>query len=581
MAGLGGVGKTQIALEFTYRFAYEYDTIWWLGAETPQAMQQAAVEFLARKKLPEVCENEAVVCGAFASWFEQNERWLLVFDNVDDFDAITPFLPKNNNGNVLITTRLQRGFIGKKMDIAVFDEDEAVAFLLRRTGLKDKTDAAKLAARLGYLPLALEQAAAYIQENNGVDFEKYIALLEQYSLKVFEQNEHITNYSQPVTETWLVSLEKMTVPSARQLMGMLAHCAPDRIPLRIFEQHADYLPEPLRSEMQNEISRGKIVRELTKYSLVKAEESGDGGLELSMHRLLQEVVASNTLPEEEANQLLIIGVMMRETLEDAEREEYNYLLPHALSVATFLDERRVDSIDFYTCLVELFVEIGAIYMCQGDRKKEQEYFEKALFFFDNVVKLHSKTYFALGLFFAHTKNYEAALKCYRAIENSEPTLHEINNAVLYECMGDAYNRMEKFDEALGCFQKVLEIRREQLGEDDLITISVYSLISDVLEQAGRMKEAQDFYTAEYKILHRFLKHTESTHAYARMGTLCEKTGDYENASANYIAALALEKKVQENDLAWVGMRCHDLAVVNRRMERFAEAMEWYQKALVY
>lgn len=186
IVGLGGVGKSSIALEYAYRYSKEYEIIWWVNAECSTTVLTDYEEFALKKKI--ISENAKAdeIIETMKYWFNNNENWLFIYDNADsnDFNEwFEPYLPQNRKGHVLITTRSNFFPRSKSIDITVFTEDEAVKFLEGRTNKRysdfSEDSSKELSKYLGYLPLALEQAAAYIVETPGVDFQEYINLFKK------------------------------------------------------------------------------------------------------------------------------------------------------------------------------------------------------------------------------------------------------------------------------------------------------------------------------------------------------------------------------------------------------------------
>ncbi len=192
--GLGGVGKTSIALEYAYSHSHEYETIWWINSENRQTTFSSIRDFALLKGIITDDANEKDILEAMKYWFANNDRWLFIYDNADsgDFNLwLEKFLPKTRNGHVLITTRSNFFPKSESIDITVFTSTEAVLFLKKRTrksgeGYSDDL-AKKLSESLKYLPLALEQAAAYIVETPGVTYQDYIDLYERYGIEIFKK----------------------------------------------------------------------------------------------------------------------------------------------------------------------------------------------------------------------------------------------------------------------------------------------------------------------------------------------------------------------------------------------------------
>ncbi len=168
--GLGGIGKTQVAVEYAYRHAREspeYDLVWWVPSEQPAQLADVYAALARELELPEAEDpDQATVVRAVRNWLGQTDtRWLLVFDNATDAASLRGYLPQGGNGQVVITTRNPAGWgnVARPIAIDELSPDEAVDFLRKRTG-RDEPEARVLADELGWLPLALEQAAAYVAE---------------------------------------------------------------------------------------------------------------------------------------------------------------------------------------------------------------------------------------------------------------------------------------------------------------------------------------------------------------------------------------------------------------------------------
>jgi len=192
-----GVGKTEIALEYTYIHEKEYETILWMNAENKNNLLVAIRDLMLYKQTISEKAEENDIIESIKNWFNNNEKWLFIYDNVkaDDFNKwLEPFLPQrlDGKGHILITT--QNTFFPKcksLITVPVFNEIEAVSFLKIRTDKsgEEYSDAfAKmLAEQLQYLPLALEQAAEYIRKTPGVTYQDCIALIKSYGANVFNK----------------------------------------------------------------------------------------------------------------------------------------------------------------------------------------------------------------------------------------------------------------------------------------------------------------------------------------------------------------------------------------------------------
>ena len=243
--------------------------------------------------------------GAIKAWLSDNKAWLLIFDNLESADTITPYLPSMISGRMIITTRNTRIKFGSQIPLGVFVMDEAIRFLKRRLSNTEKlnlehynnkdndfdAEAPKLIARLGFLPLALEQAAAYMVETK-TTITNYLNLLIESGLLAFEEKyakpahyEKANDFEKIVTATWNISFKAIACEGSRQLLNLCAYMAPDKIPVAFFVEMREKLPSPIKEDMAKVITRTRIVTELRIYSLT----TGDADY-INVHRLVQEVI---------------------------------------------------------------------------------------------------------------------------------------------------------------------------------------------------------------------------------------------------------------------------------------------------
>src|SRR5512132_2883353 len=178
--GLGGVGKTDLATEYAYRFKGDYDVGWWLRAEDPAALAGDCIALARGLQLDEKdAVEQAIVIAAVRRWLESHDRWLLIYDNAEDPKVVRESLPRVLSGHVLITSRNPAwGGIAEMLPLDRWERAESIAFLKERRQESDDRAADRVAEALGDLPLALEQVAAYC-EQTGTTLGGYANLLEQ------------------------------------------------------------------------------------------------------------------------------------------------------------------------------------------------------------------------------------------------------------------------------------------------------------------------------------------------------------------------------------------------------------------
>jgi hypothetical protein len=228
--GLGGIGKSQLALEYCYRHAADYQVIWWVTAESPPVAVTGVAALGPRLGLPPAVEQAEQVTGVLAE-LGRREGWLLVFDNVERPGDLDGLLPTGGRGHVLVTSRNPIwGRLATPLRVDVLAQEEAEAFLLQRSGDTDQVVAAALAEELGGLPLALEQAAAYCEQTS-LGLAGYLDRYRRAYTRLLDKGAP-GDYPASVGTTWRLNLDRIaaTSPAAVQLLRVSAFLAPEAIP---------------------------------------------------------------------------------------------------------------------------------------------------------------------------------------------------------------------------------------------------------------------------------------------------------------------------------------------------------------
>lgn len=282
--GLGGIGKTQIALKYATDSLDRHCLVWWLRAETEDTLLADLGALADRLGVvsADVTEAEVRARAALAA-LEDKAGWLLIYDNAETEQAVTPWLPRGG-GAVILTSRDANWTHARPLDVEVMSPEDAVALIRERSGDGDGP-AEELAQELGYLPLALEQAAAYMAERS-VSVARYLDLYRERRAEVLGRGK-AADYRETVATTWDISFQAVAaeMPAAGQLLNLCAFLAPDDIPLDLLRPGAKKLSSPMAEALADEVVTDDMVAVLRRHSLVRGRDQV-----LSLHRLVQEVL---------------------------------------------------------------------------------------------------------------------------------------------------------------------------------------------------------------------------------------------------------------------------------------------------
>src|SRR6185369_14453274 len=302
ISALGGIGKSQTAIEYAYRHRDDYKAVFWMRANSRLALTTGFVEMARVLNLSEKdAQNSDDAVRAVKVWLEQNKNWLLIFDNADAPELVKEFRPRNPTGHILLTSRAQvfdMLGIAKPLELPAMAANEALEFLFKRTGRNDGNEpervaAAQLADELGCLALALEQAGAFILAKKA-RFRDYLASYRKRRLELLkESGPRADDYSESVATTWAMNFSEVEKVSeaASDLLRLSAFLSPDSIPLELIAKGRAELGPALSVSLEDiddePLVLNRVFEPLTRYSLIRF----DGDLQTyNIHRLVQEVL---------------------------------------------------------------------------------------------------------------------------------------------------------------------------------------------------------------------------------------------------------------------------------------------------
>ncbi|MCC6601838.1 MAG: tetratricopeptide repeat protein [Anaerolineae bacterium] len=605
IAGLGGVGKTQLALAYSYAHLADYDLIYWLSADSEPGLGEDVLALARRLKLvpPHVTDQQAAV-QTLLHWLGQTtQRWLLVYDNADQIEPaqLAPYLPRTGNGHVLITSRNPNyGGLGKVLELGLFSLDEAVDFLFQRRGAaidphpspppgrgrelapspskgegwgegenelldglerKSKAweEAADLAEALGRLPLALEHAAAYVA-SKGSSYARYHQLFTTRHNELWRRAEKPERYHATITTTWELAFDEIKkTPGALELLNLCCFLDPEGIPLDLIAQittleKSDFLKKSdfsLAKIVVDELALDDAIGALRRYSLVQRadgevkSQQAEGAL--TLHRLVQAVARSRMDDTLQQNWLETAVALLRKTYRFNQHDMSTWpacgqLLPHLIFATDLAEKNGLEN----NQVAFLNNEAGFYLQAFGNYAAARPYFERAL----------AITEKALG-------------------PDHPDTAQSLNN------LGGLLKTLGDLAAARPYFERALAIKEKTLGPDHPSTGTGHAWMGSLLQDMGDLAAARPYLERTLAILEKALgpDHPTTATSLNNLGGLVQAMGDLAAARPYLERALAIREKALGPDHPALAYSLNNLGMLVDAEGDFKPARDYLARAL--
>ena len=558
ISGLGGIGKTQIAVEYAYRYCDHYQAIFWITASSRESFSADFVMLAALLGLPEQYEQDQdIVVRAVKRWLTTHTHWLLILDNVNNLEMIVDFLPIHSTGDVLITTRLQAlGTVAQSIEVEKMGLDEGVMFLLRRTKVivpsisleqamnEGQAQATEIVTALDGLPLALDQAGAYIEETR-CGLSQYLSLYgTRHKELLLRRGRFPIDHPDSVAATWSLSFQQVEQESlvAADLLRLLAFLDPEAIPEEIITLGAVELGPTLVSIASDPLKINEAVELLLRYSLIRRTSEVKS---LSIHRLVQAVLKDGM---ERDTQRLWAEWAIRAVncaFPDVELQTWERCqrcLPHVQICATYIEEYVLAIPE----AARLFNEAASYLVARAGYEQAELLLLKALAVRQQILEA-----------------------------NNPDTARTLND------LGEVYQNQGKYQEAVSLLQEALTIRQQVLGVEHPDVAQMLHNLASLYRAQGAYVKAEPFYLQALYIRETALgiDHPLVAQSYYGLAKLYHSQEEYQQAEKLCKQALHIQKQHLGDNHPRIASTLNMLAKIYQGQNKLDQAKEMNMRAL--
>ncbi len=597
--GLGGVGKTQTAVEYAYRYHEAYDWVFWVKADTDLNLATDFGKIASAVGLPQIVgQSLDETVQAVRRWFETNNRWLLIFDNADTPAWLKLYRPNNPNGRILITSRAQvfdSLDLAQPLEVEKLSHKEAVEFLYKRTE-RSQAQSAEVAAaealakELDYLPIVLEQAGAYLLQKKA-SFSAYLVSYRKQPVPTLQKQLPQTgDYPQSVATTWAMNFQEVeqTVPAATDLLSLSAFLAPDDIPYELLVHGAAYLGDRLSIALadatDDPLLLPELLEHLTRYSLIQVEPEQNC---YSIHRMVQAVLRDRMETATQQQWVEQSVEALNATFPPVEFQtwqECDRLLPHVQAIWQHLKQYPYDSLS----LAKLLHQTGRYLHDQAHYSEAETFYVKSLAIREQQLGTEhpdvATSLNTLAKLLRVLERYTEAEPLHlRSLAIREKELGTEHPDVATSCddLAGLLSSQRRYDEAELLYLRALDIREKQLGTNHPHVAFVLNNLASLYGSQRRFDEAKLHYDRALVISKDFYGENafEVAEILYNLATLHYCQEDYSKAEPLFLSSLNISEQRFGETHPHVAITVHTLANFYCSQRRYVEAEPLYLRAL--
>jgi len=575
LRGLGGIGKSRLAVEYAYRRALDYDVVWRVRARDEATARGDLVDLAAALDLPESVEDpQDEQVEAALDWLAHHDRWLLIVDDPLGPDAVVDLIPPGAQGHILITTQEATGWgtLGLPITVEVLGDADAVAMLRTRVADAADEELLALAEALGHLPLALEQAAAYM-DATGVGPATYLSRLAAGESEPLDQGRPF-DYERTVATTWRLAMEEIGEHAeAADLLACCSFLAPEQIARAIFESSDSAPVDGLESAALD-----AAIAELRRFSLVSLD-----GDRLSVHRLVQWAVRQALTAERRTLTMIKVEVRLEQSWPERDgRDPATWpscagLAPHIEAFSKLTSELPPIAIGS----AHLLARVGIYRRIRSDLRAAADTFVQAIDLLDRVeapAKAMIPVLSEYGITPTYLGEHEQAIAAHErtlgllAELGREDTVDAANS---YCLAGISFCEAGDVSRARDLYEMALTIFRREAPDDIHRIGSALGNLGTVTAQLGDTATARRLQEESLELLEEEYgpSHIEVAISLAGLARADVELEDLESAEQLMLRSLSIFEEIYGSDCMEAGRARVQLAAIRVAASRFQEARE--------
>lgn len=602
LSGLGGIGKTQIAIAYAHRFLEDYQYVFWTVADSPKTLLVELIRIATALDLPEKVEKDHnVVEEAVRTWLYTHNDWLLILDNVEDPDLVERYRPWSGQGHLLVTTQDSRAFVDSHdlsiIEIESLEKQAGIHLLLRRIGAMtrkgassevaqtEREAASSIVEEVGGMPLALDQAGAYIHETQ-CGLQDYLRLFRTHKTNLLGRRGRLTTlHSASVVATISMACEKiLSTPHALDLLTFCAFLHADNIPEEFFTQGAAENEALFPLSDTAHFLLTEVSGALLRYSLIHRNPTTTT---ISIHRLVQEVLRSrleDAVQRQWAERVVQVASCSCWPFDHQNWQRYQRYIAHAQTCAMWIEKWQIESEE----AARLLESTGYYLHERAQSEEAASLFKRVLDIRTHIWKLDSLTIaesqFNLGVVYHDLGKYsEAEIYLLGAFAvfmlASKHRNHQLSVAA--SMLGEVYLAEEKYVQAEKYLVLSLRYHPNVSRVPDLQIASIQHHLARVYSALGMYNAARELFRTSLKVREQLLGVSDTLVAESMEGlaTLHLSLNSSEEALPLFEQALAIREQVFGMDHPNVAQSLNSLARLYYSRDELVKAEPLFKRAL--